>query len=67
MRLVPVFLAAILAAGLCACAVVGTAASVAGTAVSVTGSVISTTADVTGDVIGAASRAATGSSEDDSQ
>ena len=58
MRLSPIIFAAAAATALAGCAIVTTAASV-------TGSVISTTVEVTGDVIGAASRAATGSSKSD--
>jgi hypothetical protein len=62
MRFVPAFLVAAMAAGLGACAVVGTAVgvtgTVVGTAAGVAGTVVSTTAARSGDAIGAAARAA---------
>jgi hypothetical protein len=57
MRMISLIFASGAAFVLSGCTFVGTAASVAG-------SVISTTVEVTGDVIGAASRAATGSKSD---
>lgn len=55
MRMILLIFAATAAISLSGCTVVGAAADL-------TGAIVSTTAEVTGDVIGAASRAATGSS-----